>query len=59
MDTKFRSRKFLIVAGTLSCSFIALIFGQLDSASFATVAVVCVGAYTASNAFEGRNSNVG
>lgn len=58
-DPKFRSRKFLIVAGTLICSFLALISGQLDSGSFAAIAVVCIGAYTASNSYEGRNKGVG
>lgn len=59
MDDKFRSRKFLIVAGTLAFSGLALLIGKLEGAHFATIAVVCVGAYAASNSFEGRNKNVG
>ena len=59
MDEKFRSRKFLIVAVTLAFSGITLLAGKLDGADFATIAIVCVGAYAASNSFEGRNKSVG
>ena len=55
-DEKFRSRKFLIVAGTLLFSSFALLIGQLEGAHYAAIVTVCVGAYSLANAFEGRNS---
>lgn len=54
-DPKYRSRKFLIVAGSLVFSSIALISGNLEGAHYSAIVTVCVTAYTASNAFEGRN----
>ena len=58
-EQKFRSRKFLIVASTLAFSTLALFTGHLEGSHYATIAAFCVGGYTASNAFAGRNQSVG
>lgn len=50
MDSKFRSRKFIITAGVQVFSCIALANGWLSGVDFTQISMVTVGAYNAANA---------
>lgn len=49
MENRYRSRKWLITAGTVAFAAYALWEGRLDSKDFAVIAVAGVAAYNIAN----------
>jgi len=55
MDTKFRSRKWLITLLTFGVSTVLLVNGYIDGTIWRDVAIMVGGAYMASQAYVDRN----